>query len=579
MTLQDNSHSLYPQSDPWEEEFRERLQFHIYSWIQKEIPSWQPERSPKYLRNSQALIAELPGKEKISPGLVYFKNVFDPCWSDEDIARLQGTAYPWLLMILSPCERFYEFESRLAEIAVRLPKLILWRPDTLSRKELDGLRELMFASPAGDAGKAPAAYKTNPGAHQILKQLYIDRGQLTTGSERWAIGREIRDSSISYYLSVRLAAIVPKTRASAATGERMPVGISTERQALRWAELLAGRPEIRDGSVEHARAQLIEWMDSVEDFFKKLPEFPKAFSTTRFGRDLNSIKAIVQILKPVLYSLRTSALTFREAMDHIARNFAWEEARLLKWRQSLDNLGGLARWMPAFVHSQDYLRTAFPLGREPIDRMRNTLLQSLEESHQFLESKARNDFDVGFLEFKMNYVDCYGSLHENSFQLNSENEETRIDPIALRNLDLLSGLQHTDKIYLNRVNILAKWIQRNKCSLPVRKILERYPRCYCNFSPLGSQQPAGMSVQINGVIQEGIDYFRTVLKNCEGIILEEIKLQQADENISRQITTLLSGDITSTLKPKSIEILNRIILKHSSEFLSSIRSYTPPKNR
>jgi hypothetical protein len=227
------------------------------------------------------------------------------------------------------------------------------------------------------------------------------------------------------------------------------------------------------------------------------------------------------------------------------------------------------------VHAQDYLRAAFPLGQDRIDALRNLLLKSFDEPCQLLDAKTRNEFDAGFLEFKKKYLDCYCSLHENSFLINNENnEESRIDPIALRNLDLLSGLQYTDKIYLNRVNILAKWVQHNKCNLPLRRILERYPRCYCNFNPLGNRQPAGIGSRINGVIQEGIDYSRSILRYCENLIMQELEAQRVDENTSRPIKMLLSHSPMSALKPQSIEILNKIIWKHQSEFLASVRSYT-----
>jgi hypothetical protein len=578
MTFQNVVHFPDPSSDSWGEEFRERLQLQIYSWIQKEIPSWQPEFSPKYMRNSQALAVGLQGRDKTPSGLVYFKSVFDPCWSNEDLARLRGADYAWLIVILSPCERFYEFEARFSEIAVQLPKLVVWRPDAPSRAEFEKLRKLMSESSTGESGKEPPIYKAIPDFHQSLDELYVNRGQIIAGAERRTIAKDIKNQSIGNYILAQLTAIAPKEKESATTvsTERATTGVATERQALHWAELLTGMQDIRKGSIENARAQLIEWMDSIDIFFKKLPEFPEAFMTIRFWRDFTSTKGCAQNLKPIIYSLRTSSLTLRETMDHIARNFGFDEKRLLRWRQSLDNLGGLARWMPSFLYAQDYLRAAFPLGQDNLDRVRDALLQSLEEPYGFLESTRRDEFDAGFFEFKRTYVECYCTLHENSFQLTSENNEnSKIEPIALRNLDLLTGLQYTDKIYLNRVNILAKWVQRNKCSLPIRKIMERYPRCYCNFNPFANQQPAGMGVQINNAIQEGIEYFRTILRNCEGLIVKELKSQQVDDSISRQIEMILNRNPMSALKPQSIEVLNRIILKHSSEFLSSIRNYTP----
>jgi hypothetical protein len=579
MTFQNGVHFPDLSTDSWGEEFRERLQLQIYSWIQKEIPSWQPEFSPKYMRNSQALAVRFPGRNKTPSGLVYFKNVFDPCWSDEDIIGLRGAGYGWLIVILSPCERFYEFEARFSEIAAQLPKLVLWRPDAPSRTEFEELRKLMSTSSTGESGTEPPIYKANPGVHQALAELYIHRGQLIAGVERLAIAQDIKSHSIGNYILNRLTAIAPKSKDKAVvSAECVPSGVATESQALHWAELLTGMPDIRKGSIENARTQLIEWMDSIDLFFKKLPEFPEAFMTIRFWRDLNSTRSCAQNLKPIIYSMRTSSLTLRETMDHIARNFSSNEGRLLRWRRSLDNLGGLARWMPSFLYAQDYLRAAFPLGQDSLDRMRDALLLSFDEPFGFLESTTRDEFDAGFFEYKKNYVESYCTLHENSFQLTNENNEnSKIDPVALCNLDLLTGLQHTDKIYMNRVNILAKWVQRNKCSLPTRKILERYPRCYCNFNPFANQQPPEMGVHINNAIHDGIEYFRTILRNCESLIVKELTLQQADESIFRQIEMILGRDPMSALKPQSIESLNRIILKHSSSFLSSIHSYTPKK--
>ena len=41
-------------------------------------------------------------------------------------------------------------------------------------------------------------------------------------------------------------------------------------------------------------------------------------------------------------------------------------------------------WLQSFVPARDYVMAAFPLGREEIDRIRESLLQSIDESHHFL---------------------------------------------------------------------------------------------------------------------------------------------------------------------------------------------------
>jgi hypothetical protein len=511
----------------------------------------------------------------VAPGLVYFKSVFDPCWSNEDLAGLQSADYSWLLMILSPCERFYELGSRFAEMASRLPRLVQWHPAAPSRQELEILRNLVLGFTEQSAGNDPSSSGGIQAVHQFLTDLYVNRGRLITESENRFIGREIGARSTAAYIFAQLAGPAKVGGVSALLGARLDCG--KENKALHWAALLSGQPALANGSPAYARAQLIDWMDSVEDFFGKMPEFPEAFVTTGIAREVKSVKAYVPILKPIFQSLRSEAFSLPDAIEQIGRNFAWDEERLRKWRRSLDRLGGLIRWLPAFVDAQDYLRAAFPLHEEKTDVLRDFLIETTDDPCRFFEANARNDFDQGFLEYKQAYVESYCALHESAFHVHSDSQDrnSRIDPVALRNLDLLSRLPNTSKVYLNRVNVLANWMQKNRCILPVRKILERYPRCYCNFNPGAGRQPADTGRRINAMIQEGTDYFRDVLRNCEKLIWEEVRLQQPDERISTQIALLLSCNPMVPLRPETVEVLNRIIRKYPNEFVISARKLRP----
>ena len=559
-------------SDPKEDAFREHLQLLIYDWIQTEIPSWTPERGPGYQHTSQALMVLIPGVDKTPPGLVYFKNVFDPCWSDKDLARLDAAAYPWILMILSPCERFYEFEARLKEIAHNLRTLLIWRPDTPSRTELESLRRLVFAGETGEAG--PSGGKSRETIQRILTDLYVMRGQLIGIAGQRIISSEMENRSICQYLSARLTALSNKDAAAVSGFVSLPPNAEDEKQALEWAALLTGRTDLEEARAEQARDLLIDWwMSSVEGLARKLPDFPEAFRTTRFWNETKFVEGHTLALKPVLYNLRGGGSSFRESMDQIGRHFAWDRGRLLKWRQSLENLGGLTLWIPAFQHAQEYLRAAFPLGQGNIDQLRTSLLKSIKVPLSFLETKTRSEFDKKFLEFKKNYMDSYYTLHEEALPAMSglQKDESRIDPVSLRNLDLLSGLQYTDKSYLNRVKVLASRLQQEQCTLPLREILQRYPRCFCNFNPCGGPQAAVAGAHINETIQAGIDYYRNALRGCGHLILEDLKDTQVDEDDLEQITALLADGPMVPLKPQTIKMLNGVILKNSNEFLTEIR--------
>ncbi|MFH1572524.1 MAG: hypothetical protein ABIG68_00995 [Acidobacteriota bacterium] len=132
-------------------------------------------------------------------------------------------------------------------------------------------------------------------------------------------------------------------------------------------------------------------------------------------------------------------------------------------------------------------------------------------------------------------------------------------------------MHYASQSYLNRVRVIGRWIQANQCSLPVRQILDQSPRCYCNFNPGESRYLGDFVHQINGVIQEGIDYFRSILRACKAPIIQEIKNMGVDDQYSKQMASLFGNGPTVPLKPRSIEILNRVIRRHSTEFLGEIR--------
>ncbi len=458
-------------------------------------------------------------------------------------------------------------------IAHKLNSLLIWRPDTPSRSELESLQKFLLTDPLADADEVPLL-KNDEAIREIFKDLYVTRGQLIGISGQQIISNEIGSHSVCQYISMQLSAAASTYDHKAARGTRRPSNIDDQNQALQWAALLTGRPDLENSDVEYARQQMIEWwMNSVEGLSRRLTDLPEAFRTTRFGNEIKFVENHALALKPILYNLRGGASSFQDTIEHLGRHFAWDRGRVLKWKQSLDSLAGLILWLPAFQHAHEYLHAAFPLGHERVDHLRSLLLAAMQNPLSFLNAQARKEFDEKFLEFKKNYIDCYYALHEDALHVTgtSRKNDPKIDPVALRNLDLLSKLHYTDKSYLNRVKLIARWMQRNQCALPLRDILERYPRCYCNFNPCFNQQTAVSVSQINAIIQDGIDYFRSVLRKCRHLILEELSDKPAQEESSIQINALLSDGPMIPLKPDTVTLLNAIILKHPNQFLAEIR--------
>ncbi|HTY62442.1 MAG TPA: hypothetical protein VMG30_09315 [Acidobacteriota bacterium] len=349
---------------------------------------------------------------------------------------------------------------------------------------------------------------------------------------------------------------------------------SDQSRALLWGALISDHPELRDQSPEHVQAILTDWWGhSVEGLSNHLASFPEPFRTTRFRREIRFIESPLAALKPAFDSLRAGESSFWETMDHLGRTFGWNRDKLLRWKQGLKSLAALIEWQHAFMQARDYLTMAFPLGRKEIDSVRESLLQSLEESHHFLDEQARIDFDEKFLKFKKNYMEVYFFLHEDALHIGSgaNKDELKIDPVSLRNLDLLSSLQYMDKRYLNRVKLLAKWVQRNQCHLPLRQILDTYPRCYCNYNPCSHQQPADAAALVNGTILEGLKSFRAHLRRCGHLIMIEVQAQQIDDSTLQPINALLGDGPMIPLKPQSMKFLSRVIGKYPNEFLAELR--------
>jgi len=330
---------------------------------------------------------------------------------------------------------------------------------------------------------------------------------------------------------------------------------------------------LKDSCVQVIQKRLLEWLtECAAAISGDLSGFPEEFHTTRFWGEVKTIESPLRFLKSVLDGLGSGDLSLLESIDHIGRNFGWDEERFSKWKVGIANLAGLRRWLPAFTHAHEYLSAAFPLGREKLDRLRETLLESTGDPHRLLQPELRNEFDEKFQEFKKNYIDSYFLLHEDALHVMSgpRKDELKVDSVGLRNLDLLSGLQYTDQSYLNRVKLLARWVQQNQCSLPLDQILGTYPRCYCNFNPCSHRQPESSTAQLNGIIQEGLEYFRRILRRCGHLIRLELETQPDADSV-KQIMAVLNEGPMIPLKPASIKLLNRVIIKNRAEFISAIR--------
>ncbi|NLT67599.1 MAG: hypothetical protein GXX84_13445 [Acidobacteria bacterium] len=548
-----------------EEEFQGRLQLLVYDWIHSRVPSWKPEHSPIYQHASRALTATLPEGDRSAAGLVYFKSVSDPYWCEEDITGLKLTAPPWVLMILSPCERVYEFQKKLKELVSLLPVLLVWRPATPSKTELDTLRSLVLSLSHHGIERDAAAEECIARIRLILFDLYIKRGSLVDCTGKYSIDPTVKGKGIGKQLSARLSELSQKRPRGSqpVKSER-----AEENRLCRWATLLTNIHCADESSIERTGEDTLKWLiQSAREVAERIADLPEDFRTTRFWGHMKSIIAPLSLFDSASPAMTAGKLSFATAVDHLGRTFSWQPERLTNWKSGLANLLDLLQWLPSFVLAREYVTGAFPLG-EDCDRAREALLKRIENPQELLQTGERARFDEEFRQFREAYATSYIRLHENTLRMVSvlKKDECRIDFAALRNLELLSKLQYMDRSYLNKVKLLAKWIQRNNCGMPVQQILKLQPRCYCSFNPCGPQKLTGSAAGINRLINEGIECLRGTLRRSEHLIMPEFSDTDVEDEVLRQVSSLLGDGPLVPLEEKSITAIQRIIMKHPGRF-------------
>jgi len=343
--------------------------------------------------------------------------------------------------------------------------------------------------------------------------------------------------------------------------------------ALHCAALLTGVDEIRRMTPEEAEIRFREWWVSGPAancvlLVEKLDSLPEHFVTVHFHNRTRPLASRLVTLTATIERLWKNEISFVGAMSRIAGECVLGQDADMPWHRSMDELASLMRWLPAFEHACEYVRSAFPSGDPDIDRVRTSLLGSVERPDRFLAAEERDSFDRSFLEFKTRYAENYARAHEQTVGMiiGTLAETTGLDKTALRNLEILSGFTQADRSCLERVRTIAAWLKNHHCDLPVRRILDRYPRCYCNFLP-GADLKLQMPVSdLNVMIRDGIERVRDSLRGCSTAIVAELKSLSISESDTRQVVSLLGRGPVVDLRPRTIEVLNAIIQRQPSRF-------------
>jgi hypothetical protein len=544
----------------------------IYEFFQNQFPAWKFELHPKQGTNSLSLMdAPIPESAHGPMGVVHFKSILDPLWSTGDMTSLRS-GFPWILLILSPFERFYELDRMLEELSTETTQLVIWRPDRPTAEESACLRVNSLVSPAMPAAagqKHSGGSASSAAVRELLTALYVNRGSLIVQGVRHAIYQEMGDMGLTQYIAACLTCL-----ASTVAAQIVPTyQEEAEDLAAHWVSLLSGQEGQSGFNMYTGESHILAWAaahlgSGATMLTGRLQSMPDPFLTTRFRDETKFFDAAFERMNHIMHCLRRGEVGLVAAMSQVAQTFNGDETRMLRWKGLAEDLPRFLSWLPRFESSYDYISGAFPVSDVNLENTKRSLLNACAEPRRFLDACARDDFDRTFDEFKQGYVDLYQAAHEETVQIvaNQEKMKARVDSVALRNLELLSDLNLVDRRYLNRARAIGKFVQSNQCYLPVREILSRQPRCYCNFNPAGNRLLVNSIDRMNETIKEGINHCRAILRKCRMVIIQELKHLSPDDPPAKQIASLLSRGPMIPLKQDSIELLNRIMKKHAGVF-------------
>ena len=490
--------------------------------------------------------------------------------------------------------RLYPLHPRLLGVLARLPRLVPgFAPLGFARASIDAARarpaeELVTLDALFDAVlpglRRQDAFRPALAAYDALRCAVPSRFEPPLGdpAERLVKGIALLTLCPSESASVRALAealLVFDSLASTILGRmEREAGLTAEGTGLDRRYRLALVPEEAEPAEEGGlEPRLFEWWATVAAAAtpEALSSLPDSFRTLRFWNEVRSYEIFRALLEEFFARFRAGKIELEEALQQVARGFSHSPEQLAAWKRQHEKLSALLVWAPGFERAREYLASAFATGLESLDAARLDLLEAAARPLEFLESANREEFDRGFLQFRERYGEAYEHLHERTLKIAADSEAgTGVDQAALRNLELLSKLHHTDKSYVNRVRVIGRWLQTRQCALPVREVLARHPRCYCNFNPWATR--GGDSVaQLNGTLRDGITYFRAILRQRDTLITQGLKALHAEDAESRQVAALLGAGPMVPLRPPTIALLNRIIQAHSDEFSSTFRSYKP----
>jgi hypothetical protein len=295
---------------------------------------------------------------------------------------------------------------------------------------------------------------------------------------------------------------------------------------------------------------------------------PEPLLTTKFRDELRTHDADSERMDSILHRLTIGEIARATAEHEVEQVFSGDPLRSSRWYRTARNMHSFPRWLTGFEESYAYLAGSFPTRVRPLEELRARLLAICAEPQCLLDARERENFDASFAAFKREYVSAYCTAHEDTVQIvaNREKMKARVDSVALRNLELLSDLNRTNRSFLNRTRALGKFLRAYQCDLSVREILARRPKCFCNFNPSGNRLLAMSVARMDEAIQEGIEHFRYILREGRKAIIQELGNLRADDPDARQIAALISRGAMIPLQQSSIDILNRIIQKHPDAF-------------
>lgn len=339
-----------------------------------------------------------------------------------------------------------------------------------------------------------------------------------------------------------------------------------------WSKCLTGRADlpalISPDARQTVRDVLAEWLDRwrEQNLRERFEEVPTELMTMTTWHTVSISIRRQERTALIVENIVEETLSLETGLSRILDLFGLDIAALEQTRAKMQSLGDFLDWMPTIIIIRNYLLAAETTGEEKIDREGEQLHAWLRETHELLMAEARLQIEQSFESYCEMYSDFYAAAHDASVGPGAWQEMTGnfYSSPEWQNFKLLTQVKLDGRAFESDARMLTELVEKTRCDLPIREILQRQPCCGCSFR-------LNRRLSLSSVL----DAFRSLVKAAATYYSEELwkrrdELRAALQSCNDEALSAAVSDFLSACGEGRTELLTAEIVTFLNEHLPDV---------